>query len=61
MHFIKYLIIGAVATLQIATFCISVSKYIDSIKRKDRIEYLLMALSGLIGFILFSNPVVLLY
>lgn len=61
MHFIKYLIIGAVATLQIATFCIVVSKYIDSSKRKDRIEYLLMALSGLIGFILFSNPVVLLY
>ncbi|AQM58664.1 hypothetical protein [Clostridium baratii] len=61
MHFIKYLIIGAVATLQIATFCIAVSKYIDSSNRKDRIEYLLMALSGLIGFILFSNPVVLLY
>lgn len=61
MHLIKYLIIGAVAALQIATFCIAVSKYIGSSKRKDKIEYLVIALSGLIGFILFTNPMVLLY
>lgn len=61
MYFIKYLIIGAVVTLQIITFCIAASKYILSNNRKERIEYLIISLSGLIGFILFTNPIVLLY
>ncbi|WP_338627659.1 hypothetical protein QJR52_07180 [Clostridium baratii] len=61
MYFIKYLIIGAVVTLQTITFCIAASKYIVSTNRKERIEYLVISLSGLIGFILFTNPVVILY
>ena len=61
MHLMKYLIISITALLQIITFCIAASKYIVSVNRKERIEYLIISLSGLIGFILFTNPVVLLY
>lgn len=61
MHLMKYLIISIIALLQIITFCIAASKYITSVNRKERIEYLIISLSGLIGFILFTNPVVLLY
>lgn len=61
MNLMKYLIISIIALLQIITFCIAASKYIVSNNKRDKIEYLIIALSGLIGFILFTNPVVLLY
>lgn len=61
MHLMKYLIISIIALLQIITFCIAASKYIVSNNKRDKIEYLIISLSGLIGFILFTNPVVLLY
>ena len=61
MHLMKYLIISIIALLQIITFCIAASKYIVSENKRDKIEYLIISLSGLIGFILFTNPVVLLY
>ena len=61
MHLMKYLIISIIALLQIITFCIAASKYIVSNNKRDKIEYLIISLSGLIGFILSTNPVVLLY
>ena len=61
MHLMKYLIISITALLKIITFCIAASKYIVSNNKRDKIEYLIISLSGLIGFILFTNPVVLLY
>lgn len=61
MQLMKYLIISIIALLQIITFCIAASKYIVSNNKRDKIEYLIISLSGLIGFILFTNPVVLLY
>lgn len=61
MHLMKYLIISIIALLQIITFCIASSKYIVSNDKRDKFEYLIISLSGLIGFILFTNPVVLLY
>ena len=61
MHLMKYLIISIITLLQIITFCIASSKYIASNNKRDKIEYLIISLSGLIGFILVTNPVVLLY
>ena len=57
MQLMKYLIISIIALLQIITFCIAASKYIVSNNKRDKIEYLIISLSGLIGFILFTNPV----
>ena len=57
MKIIKYLILLVVISLQLTTFCLSASKFILTNKRKEKLEFLIMALSGLVGFILFTNPV----
>ena len=61
MKIIKYLILLVVISLQLTTFCLAASKFILTNKRKEKLEFLIISLSGLIGFILSTNPVVLLY
>lgn len=57
MHLIKIIILIFVLALQLTTFCLGASKFIYATKLKDRIEYLIIALSGLVGFIFLTNPV----
>ena len=57
MHLIKIIILIFVLALQLATFCLSASKFIYATEKKDRLEYLIMALSGIIGFVFLANPV----
>ena len=57
MHLIKIIILIFVLALQLTTFCLSASKFIYATEKKDRLEYLIMALSGIIGFVFLANPV----
>ena len=57
MHLIKIIILIFVLALQLATFCLSASKFIYATEKKDRLEYLIMALSGIVGFVFLANPV----
>lgn len=57
MKIIKYLILLVVISLQLTTFCLAASKFILTNKRKEKLEYLIMALSGLVGFVFLANPV----
>ena len=57
MYLIKIIILIFVLALQLTTFCLSASKFIYSTKVKDRIEYLIIAIAGLTGFVFLANPV----
>ena len=57
MHLIKIIILIFVLALQLATFCLGASKFIYANKPKDRLEYLIMAIAGIVGFVFLANPV----
>lgn len=56
MHLIKIIILIFVLALQLATFCLGAEKFIYATKLKDRLEYLIMVLSGIVGFVFLANP-----
>lgn len=57
MHLIKISLLIIILAMQLATFCIGASKFIYATGKKDRLEYLIMALSGIVGFVFLTNPV----
>lgn len=57
MHLIKISLLIIILAMQLATFCIGAEKFIYATELKDRVEYLIMALSGLVGFIFLTNPI----
>ena len=57
MHLIKISLLIIILSMQLATFCIAAGKFIYATKLKDRLEYLIMAITGLVGFIFLTNPV----
>lgn len=57
MHF-KIIFILLVLGIQLISFFLASEKFIYSTKKKERVEYLIMLLSGLIGFIFLINTAV---
>lgn len=57
MHLIKIISLIFVLALQLVTFCLGAEKFIYATEKKDRLEYLIMALSGIVGFVFLANPV----
>ena len=55
MQLLKILILLVTFTLQVITFCISANKFIRTTNKTERIQFVTIILSSLLGIVGFSN------